>query len=79
MHLLSGMALEALVIVQGLRPSRRVPSDKGMSSGLILVLGPRWSKNGRPSTRHPAISQNCQQMRAHPSDRNASWMSVCLS
>ena len=37
---------------------RRVPSDKGMSSGLILVLGPRLGKGRTTNSTHdPAISQ----------------------
>jgi hypothetical protein len=57
-----------------------VPSDKGMSSGLILVLGPRLGK-GRDDALN-ASSSHVQELPADvstPSEKNAAWMSAHLS
>ncbi len=58
------------------------PSRQGHESGLILVVALRPC-NGEWGSPTQLILQpfrrNCQQMRTHPSDRNASWMSARLS
>ena len=57
------------------------PESLAFRRGSLNNLGWRWAseKRGIPQAVLHVFRSDCQQISAHPSERNAAWMSARLS